>query len=203
MENYLLYLSIAAATVLIPGPAVMLTINNSIQRGLGKSLAGVLGIASAILLVAVISATSLGVILATSTKAFAVVKTAGALYLTYLGVKMWRANAKNSNSTDANNKTPTRCFLEGFFISLSNPKAVVFFMSIFPQFINLSEAYLPQFTLLAVSFSVLVILIHTTYALSASLVKDKLSSQKRKTLLSKLSGTVFFSFGIGLAVSSK
>ncbi|WP_370060153.1 LysE family transporter, partial [Neptunomonas phycophila] len=70
MESYLIYVGVAIATILLPGPAVMLTLNNSIQRGILKSLAGILGIALAILLVAIISATSLGIVLASSAIAF-------------------------------------------------------------------------------------------------------------------------------------
>lgn len=93
IDNYLLYIGVALATILLLGPAVMLTVNNSIQRGFLKSLAGIFGIATAILIVAAISATSIGVLLASSAVAFTVVKIAGAIYLIYLGIKMWRARS--------------------------------------------------------------------------------------------------------------
>ncbi|WOD07908.1 LysE family translocator [Marinomonas sp. GJ51-6] len=80
----------------MPESAVMLTLNNAIQRGLLKSLAGILGVSLAILLVATISATSLGVILASSAIAFNIIKIAGAAYLIYLGVKMLRSEVANN-----------------------------------------------------------------------------------------------------------
>ncbi|WP_260847586.1 LysE family translocator [Shewanella algae] len=86
---------------------------------------------------------------------------------------------------------------------MSNPKAIVFFMSIFPQFIDLQREYAPQFALLAATFSGLVILIHTLYALFASIAKTKLASGKGGSVLNKLSGGVFVCFGIGLAASSR
>ncbi|MDO6451968.1 LysE family translocator [Neptunomonas phycophila] len=203
MENYLIYVGVAIATILLPGPAVMLTLNNSIQRGILKSLAGILGIALAILLVAIISATSLGIVLVSSAIAFNIIKIVGAAYLIYLGVKMFRSEATNNDLFKEQEGSFFKCFMEGFLVSVSNPKAVIFFMSIFPQFIDLTQEYSPQFILLAVTFSFLVIVIHTIYAVSASFAKSKLSSQKGSSLLNKISGGVFVSFGVGLAASSK
>ncbi len=203
MDNYLLYVGVAAATILLPGPAVMLTINNSIQRGLLMALAGILGIALAILVVAAISATSLGIILASSVMAFTLVKLIGAAYLIYLGVKMWRTKRTIATEVIRKEGSLLKCFAEGFLVSISNPKAVIFFISIFPQFIDLSQEYKPQFILLAVTFSALVIVIHTTYALFSSFAKAKLTSGNIGSILNKVSGGVFVGFGINLAASSK
>lgn len=76
-------------------------------------------------------------------------------------------------------------------------------MSIFPQFIDLNQEYSPQFILLAVTFSVLSVCIYSVYAATASLAKTKLSSQKGHAVLSKVSGSVFVGFGVGLAASSR
>ncbi len=203
MDNYLLYVGVAIATILLPGPAVMLTINNSIQRGLLKSIAGIMGIALAILLVAFISATSLGIVLASSAVAFNIIKILGAAYLIYMGIKMLRSKVTNDHSIKKQEASYARCFIEGFLVSISNPKAVIFFMSIFPQFINTSKEYAPQFILLATTFSLLVMVIHSIYALSASAVKSKLSSEKGKSVINKIGGGVFVGFGVGLAASSK
>lgn len=203
MDNYLIYVGIALVTILLPGPAVVLTINNAIQRGLLKSFAGILGIALAILFVAIISATSLGVVLANSVLAFTVVKVIGAIYLIYLGIKMWRAKSENNIHAEIQKKSFLNCFIEGFFVSISNPKAIIFFISIFPQFINLSQDYKPQFILLAFTFSALVVAVHTIYALFSSIARIKLSSSSATGVLNKICGGVFVGFGVGLAVSSK
>lgn len=203
MENYFVYISVAMATILLPGPAVMLTISNSIQRGLSKSFAGVLGIALAILLVAFVSATSLGIVLATSALAFNVIKIAGAAYLIYLGIKMFFKKVTNEAVIKKQETSHIKCFIEGFLVSVSNPKAVIFFMSIFPQFIDMSKEYVPQFFLLAATFSVLVVVIHTMYAVFSSFARSKLSSKNANSILNKVSGGVFIGFGIGLAASSK
>lgn len=203
MDNYLIYVGVALATVLLPGPAVMLTINNSIQRGSLKSLAGILGIALAILVIAYISVSSLGIVLASSVVAFTTVKIIGAIYLIFLGIKPWRTKSENSFQNKIQNRSFLKCFLEGFLVSISNPKAVIFFISIFPQFINLSEDYNSQVILLAATFSAIVIAVHTIYALFSSFAKSKLSSLNGGKTLNKVSGGVFIGFGVGLAASSR
>ncbi|MEJ6476969.1 LysE family translocator [Pseudoalteromonas piscicida] len=203
MDNYLLFLGVALATILLPGPAVMLTINNSIQRGFIKSLAGICGVALGIMIVAAVSASSLGIILASSVLAFTAVKFIGAMYLFYLGYKMWRTKGENKIGQPTAESTIRKCFLEGFFVSITNPKAVIFFLSIFPQFINVENVFLPQFMLLVFSFSLLVFVVHISYAVFSGLAKAKLSSAKSMAMMNKVSGGVFFGFGAGLVAAGK
>src|SRR5688572_23458725 len=93
MKLYSLFLLMAAATVLSPGPGVVMTLTNSLRYGMKGTFGGILGIAFGALVVAAISATSLGMLLATSSVAFTVLKFIGAAYLVYLGIKLWRAPA--------------------------------------------------------------------------------------------------------------
>lgn len=93
MANYGLFIILATLTVLSPGPGVVLTISNSLRHGWTGSLPGIFGIALGAFVVAGISASSVGVILATSATAFTLLKYVGAAYLLYLGIKMWRATS--------------------------------------------------------------------------------------------------------------
>ncbi len=203
MNNYLVYVGVALTTVLLPGPAVMLTINNAVRRGLLRSLVGIAGIALAILVIALISASSLGIILASSVVAFTTIKIAGAIYLIFLGVKMWRKKSESLFQDKIQNKSLLKCFMEGFLVSISNPKAVIFFISIFPQFINLSQSYSSQVILLAATFSAIVVVVHTIYALTSAFAKSKFSSINNGQTLNKISGAILVAFGIRLMVSSR
>jgi len=89
MENYILYIAIASATIASPGPGVVLTISNAIRYGFVGSASGIVGVASAMLCIAVISATSLAAVLSASATAFIILKYVGAAYLIYLGIRMW------------------------------------------------------------------------------------------------------------------
>ncbi len=198
-----MYVVVAVLTIASPGPGVILTINNAIQRGTSNTLSGIFGIATGVLTVSILSATSVGVILATSAVAFTAVKLIGAAYLIYLGIKMWKAQAPLNSHIELQDKSNAKCYLEGLSLTLSNPKPILFFMSLFPQFIDSQGSYISQFMTLSLTFCCLVIVIHSGYAFLASFAKDKLLEPKGRTALNKVSGSVFMCFGVGLAASSK
>lgn len=203
MNSYLMYLVLAAVTISIPGPGVILTISNATHRGLAKSFVGMVGISLGVLLVAAISATSLGVLLASSALAFSVVKYMGAVYLVYLGVKMWRSSNRVEVCPKARSTSGLKCFSEGILLSLSNPKSIVFFMSIFAQFIDPSQGYARQFALLAITFGALILFIHTIYALTVVSLKARVTQYGRSLAINKVGGGLLVGFGVSLAASSK
>lgn len=136
-----MYVGIAILTISLPGPGVILTINNSIQRGFSKSIAGIFGISLGMFIVASISATSLGVVLSNSENLFATIKFVGAMYLIYLGIKIWNAKSIRSGEVDLIQTSSYQCFLEGFTLSILNPKALIFFMTrLIPSFIKACSA---------------------------------------------------------------
>jgi threonine/homoserine/homoserine lactone efflux protein len=204
MENYLLFTLIATVTILSPGPGVLLTLTNSIRYGFFGAIGGIVGIAFGTFIVAGLSATSVGVILATSAMAFMVMKYIGAAYLIYLGIKLWRSpitKLDTSSRTAGNIKVQ---FLEGLTIQLTNPKAVFFFMSIFPQFVDFSSSqYVSKFLMLVVTYSSLNLLIHFLYAYLARSARNWLSTEKGGRIVNRAGGGIFVLFGIGLASTTK
>jgi len=203
MESYILFIAMASATIVSPGPGVILTITNSIKDGFLGAIFGVLGVAIGGFCIAVLSATSLAAILSTSAFAFTLLKYIGSAYLIYLGIKMWRSSANFNVTPSSMVKSHRKKFTEGLLITLLNPKPIFFFMALFPQFINPNEAYIFQFILLAVTFSVLVVIIHCSYAFFAKSARAKLSTPKGGLVLNKVSGSFYLLFGAGLATASK
>ena len=210
MEQYLLYFLIVSITVASPGPGVLLTLSNAIRYGTKPALAGALGISLGILVIAVISATSLGVLLSTSAFAFTVFKYIGAAYLIYLGIKLWRSPAIKLEKTIDNDSDNLSCkqhykvrFKEGLLVSVLNPKAIFFFMSLFPQFINHEQSYLLQFAYLTFTFCAMILVVHTIYTLGANSIKGWLLSPKGSKTVNRAGGSVFILFGFGLATSNR
>ena len=201
MDNYLVYIGVVVATIMLPGPAVVFTLNNSVMKGFSKTFAGICGVSLGVFAIASISATSIRFVLESSLVAFTLIKVLGAAYLIYLGVKMFRTKGGLQTTAVDAQMSYFNVFFKGFLISITNPKGLVFFISIFPQFINEQEAYLPQFLLLAVTFCLLIVVIHTSYAMCAGMAKAKLSSEKGMSLLNKASGSLFVCFGVGLATT--
>ncbi len=201
MNSYMIFMSLAALTIALPGPGVLMTINNAAQRGVQRTAAGIVGISLGVLMVAGLSATGLGVLLTTSATAFLVLKYIGALYLIYLGVKLWRTKSQIPSGSSVSGASVPSCFYEGVLLSLSNPKSIVFFMSIFPQFVDPAKDYLSQLIVLALTFSLLIVIIHALYASLVIMAKARFFKQGSGMLINKISGGLLVSFGIGLAAS--
>jgi len=203
MENYMLFVLVAFVTILSPGPGILLTLTNAIRYGFSGAIGGILGIALGSFIVAGVSATSLGVILATSTLAFSIMKYVGAAYLIYMGIKLWRSAPAMMHGDTVTTRSMSRQFVEGFTMQLTNPKAVFFFMSIFTQFIHFSGDYAQQFLLLVVTYSFLVVAIHFVYAYLAKTMRSWLSSEKGGRIINRFGGGTFICFGVGLASASR
>ena len=203
MENYLLFTLVAAITILSPGPAVVLTLTNTIRFGVHGAFSGIVGVAFGTFIVAGISATGLGILLATSAIAFTVVKYIGAAYLMYLGIKLWCSPSIEIDVSSKATKNKKRQFLEGLVLQVTNPKAVFFFISIFPQFIELAEGYLASFFLLVFTYSLLIIVIHLSFALTARSARGWLSSESSGRTVNRVGGGTFMCFGASLAVAQK
>ena len=201
MESYLLFLLIAIVTVFSPGPGVILTLTNAVRYGVPGAVGGILGIAFGTFIVAGVSATSLGVLLATSTVAFSAMKFIGAAYLFYLGIKLWRSPVPKIEVRGVAIKSRRRQFVEGLTLQLTNPKAVFFFMSVFPQFVDFTSDHVGQFTALVLTYSGLVVLIHLLYAHLATTTRGWLSSGRGGRVLNRIGGGTFLCFGVGLAAS--
>lgn len=219
MDQYLLYLVIVTITVASPGPGVVLTLSNAIRYGTKPALSGVLGISFGIFIIALISASSLGVLLAASSVAFSILKYMGAAYLIYLGTKLWRSPAlkleenigeslgkkieENREGSIETQPSYGLRFKEGFFITLLNPKPVFFFMSLFPQFINHQQSYIAQFTALTLTFCITIIVVHSTYTFAANSIKSWLVSPRGSKWVNRTGGSVFVLFGLGLATTTQ
>jgi homoserine/homoserine lactone efflux protein len=203
MNLYLLFLAMAAITVLSPGPGVVMTLSNALLFGFRGTFGGILGIAFGALIVAAISATSLGVLLATSVTVFTILKLIGACYLIYLGLRLWRSPPFRFTAQGTHHARFARRFMEGLSMQLTNPKAVFFFLSVFPQFISPTEGYAPQFARLVLTYSLLVVIIHCVYALFAHRARAWLTSERGGRVVNRTAGSAFIVFGVALATAKQ
>lgn len=196
-----LFLLMATLTVLSPGPGVVMTLTNALRHGRNETLGGILGVATGALVVAAISATGLGLLLATSALAFTALKFVGAAYLVYLGIRLWRAPAFRFEEKATPDVDFGKRFLEGITLQLTNPKAIFFFLSVFPQFIDPARAYVPQFAILVLSYGTLVVIFHCIYAAFARRLKAWLTSSGGGRVVNRVGGTMFIVFGAMLATA--
>lgn len=146
---------IALAAALSPGPAVLVVTTNSLQYGPSRAVLTILGNISGLFLMSLCSVIGLSTIIVYSSLGFTVVKTAGALYLIYIGLKYWQngiaLSANDPDSGKCKEKSGIRLYTQGLLVALTNPKAIAFTSALFPQFINPSAPLAPQFLILVSS----------------------------------------------------
>jgi threonine/homoserine/homoserine lactone efflux protein len=203
MQLYLLFVLMATLTVLSPGPGVVMTLTNALRGGLRGTFGGILGIACGAFIVAAVSATSLGVLLATSALAFTVMKLVGAAYLVYMGIRLWRAPPFQFAEQVSQEARFGKRFMEGLTLQFTNPKAIFFFLSVFPQFIQPGKSYAWQFLALVLTYGALVVVIHCVYALFAHRAKRWLTSERGGRMVNKAAGASFVCFGAALAAAKR
>lgn len=169
IELWLAYVAMCFLFAVTPGPAVLLTAGQSIARGFPAGFGVILGTQLGNLVYFVLSAAGLGAILIASEMAFTVVKYAGAAYLIYLGLRTIR-NARKALEPDEE-KVPVwrHPFMQGLLNQLANPKSILFWGALFPQFVDFrADNLLTQFAILALTGITADIIVLSSYAAVAA-----------------------------------
>lgn len=150
-DTYWLYVLTEIALSLSPGPAVMLVIACGLAHGARRSTYASLGILSANAIYFAISATALGAVLVASREFFIAVKWIGAAYLVYVGLSalFGRSSPITVSNSGARSRLPRDLYLAGLTLQLANPKTLIFFVAILPQFVDPRLAIGPQMLWLA------------------------------------------------------
>jgi len=206
-DTHLLLAFVGASLVLAltPGPAVVYIVARTLAQGRACGLASVLGVAWGNLSNALGTALGLAALFALSSVAFTVVKWAGAAYLVYLGIRMWRAA---SPVADATPQAPTqplrRVFRDGFVVALLNPKTTLFFAAFLPQFMNPHASPLAQTFALGGVFVAIACCTDIIYVLTASLVAPRLTRATRHRVWgNRVAGTSFIGLGVLTAMGTR
>jgi threonine/homoserine/homoserine lactone efflux protein len=201
MVSFLIYIGICFAASGSPGPAVLLAIKNGARYGMPKALMGCLGNISAMLTMATLSAAGLGAIILASSTLFTIIKVIGSAYLIYLGVKTWRQSSSPvALEQEEAVHTPSilKVYCEAYLVGISNPKAIAFYIALFPQFIQPDSPVLPQFLLLAVTFAVVSFTCLSIYATAATRIRAHLQKNHFSRWFHRVTGGIFIGFGAGL-----
>ena len=154
LKTWLLFLIMETTLSLSPGPAVFYVVSQGIRGGLGRGLPAAAGIITANAIYFGLSATSLGAVIAASGQFFTIIKWAGAAYLVFLGVMALRsAQSTQSVELTDNQSIPEQdlkhTFIGAMTLQLANPKALLFFLALLPQFIDPNANVLLQMSILA------------------------------------------------------
>lgn len=209
LDNLLIFISIALVATITPGPAIMLVTVNSVKYGINKSIFTILGNISGLFVMSLLAVLGLSTIILYSAPAFFAVKIMGALYLLYLGLKLWRdglsfSSPEFENTANKGNTPPHyKLYLQGVLIALSNPKAIAFTTALFPQFIESDQPLANQFMILVSIFMLLSFSCLFAYSILAIKTKNYTRNMLAQNFAGKAFGSIFIGSGIALALTSQ
>ena len=180
-ETWTLYVLTVLALMSTPGPSQLLMLTNSGVHGFRRSLATAAGDLSANALQMLAAGLGLAAIIAASATALTVIKWAGVAYLIWLGVRMIRRAKPDGSIGQGQRKQASlkTLWLQGFLTSAANPKAVVFFAALFPQFITVDVPFWPQFLILSATYIVMDGIFLSAYGLGSSWIAKQFKVSAR------------------------
>lgn len=203
----LLYITTVFIASIIPGPSMLLALTHGMQYGAKRTIASAMGNVTISLIQALISIAGLGTILIASETAYQIIKLLGAGYLVYMGIRILLSSKKSLapvNNRDEKNELPLhKMYIQAALVTAGNPKAIVFFTAIFPQFINPNTSYLPQFFSLMSIGSIIAFSCFMLYAISGQKIVALFSTAKVWKYINRVIGGTFIGTGIGLAIGNK
>ncbi|MGF6640767.1 LysE family translocator [Paraburkholderia sp. 35.1] len=155
LTAWLFFLPACFAINLAPGPNNLLSINVAARHGFMKAFVGGSGRLLAFAMMLALAATGLAVVLHASEWIFLAIKLAGAAYLIWLAIQLWRSDAPAIDTSQPQEAALSRIARHEFFVATGNPKAILVFTAFLPQFVDVAQPILPQFAALGASFLVL------------------------------------------------
>ncbi|HYD80094.1 MAG TPA: LysE family translocator [Paucimonas sp.] len=192
------FIVVAGLTIATPGPAILLSLRNGASYGVASVAWSALGNVCGVCCLSTAAMFGLGVVLKSSALLFGLLKLAGAGYLLYLGVRSLlggsRSLAYSPEPEERAMPSRRRLFAEAFLTAATNPKALLFFTALFPQFINPDAALAPQFLVLTGIFMALAYLTHLAYAIAASRARKMLRRPGFAKWLNRTVGATFIGF---------
>ena len=189
------------ALCFVPGPAVLLVLSQALRRGTAMTIWSIFGILAANTVYFVLSATGIGAILIASYDVFFFVKWVGVVYLLWLGIGAFLGRSKLlSLAPDTGVRAGgDRLFMNGFILQMSNPKALVFFSALLPQFIDPHRPVWSQMAILAITSVAIEFLVQFFYASLAGRAAGFATQPRFAAIMNRLSGSLLIAAGVGMA----
>ena len=194
MELTLQFLAISILLEITPGPAMLFVLYQS-ASGFRYVLAGILGLLTANFIWISLVATGLGLLITQSPTAFEILRYLGAIYLAYMGYKICRYGInKQQVEGTAKPKSLRKVYIQGVFTSLSNPKALIFFLALFPNFTR-ADSFLEDILYFGGLKLVCLFMVMSTYGLIGSRIFEYINVSKAANIISR-------SFGLGIIAAA-
>ena len=189
-----------AIAVALPGPGIFAVVSCALGRGLRDALAMIVGIIIGDLIYFYFAVLGLAALARSMGEFFIAVKFAGAAYLVWLGVKLWREKPADPGAADAPvQHGHRRSLVGGFMVTISNPKTIAFYAGLLPTFIDLEKLSAGDAAAMGVIVILTVGLIPAAYALAAAASRRFFRSPARMRMLNRTAGTMLIGSGVTVA----
>ncbi len=201
------FLVTVAVLIAVPGPSVLFVVSRALALGRRAALATVVGNTAGLALQLVLVVLGVGAVVNASTIAFAMVRLMGAVYLAYLGLRVIRGRKSLAAIVDAARapRATRRVVREGFIVGASNPKGLLIFAAVLPQFVGRSAGHIPlQLAILGGVCLLIALVTDSCWASAAGSVRDLVRRCPRLLeWVGGASGLVMIGLGVRLAVSGR
>jgi len=206
LETLLAFTLAGVILVIIPGPSVLFIVGRALAHGRRAALASVAGNTAGASLVVIVVALGFGAIAAQSIAVFTVLKLVGAAYLVYLGVQTIRKRGDLlARIGEPTSPAGGRMFLQGMIVGATNPKVLVFFAAVLPQFVDTAAGSpTTQMLVLGLLFAMIAAGLDSAWGLAAGSARDWFAtSPSRLRWMGGIGGTSLIVMGAGLALTGR
>ncbi|MBZ4015823.1 LysE family translocator [Streptomyces purpurogeneiscleroticus] len=204
IERLLAFAAMSFLLIVVPGPSVLFVIGRALAQGRRAALTTVVGNALGAYVLVVAVALGVGSLVERSALVFMTLKLVGAAYLVYLGVKAvrQRGTLQAAFAGDAPARGSLRTVWEGFAVGVANPKTIVFFAAVLPQFVDRGQGHVAaQMLLLGLVFNVIAVVSDSVWGLAAATARSWFARSPRR--LSMVGGAGGFAMiGLGVTVAA-
>ncbi|HEY4008269.1 MAG TPA: LysE family translocator [Pseudonocardia sp.] len=206
-DHLIAFLIASVVLVVVPGPTVVFVVSRALAQGRSAVLRSVAGNSTGVAVLVLLVAFGLGSLVERSVLVFTLIKLVGAGYLVYLGVRTYRERGRLAEALTASvPRVPgRRLYRQGVVVGLTNPKALVFFAAVLPQFVDRHAGNVPlRMAALGLLFVTLAMVLDGAWGLAAGSARDWFGrSPRRLAVLGGTGGVAMIGLGLGLAVTGR
>ena len=203
LQLYLAFVVAAAALIVIPGPNVTLIIANSLSYGSRHAFTTIAGTTLAQITQLTLTVAGMTTVIAAVAGWFDVLRWLGVAYLLWLGIRTWRGKPAVAAEIASAPPRLRRLFWQGYCVSLTNPKTLLFYAAFLPQFVDPSMPPMRQLVLLSLTIFAIALTFDSLYCLLAGRIRPWLNGRAVEWLRTKVTGGLLIASGVGLAVARR
>lgn len=202
LDLWLAFVVASCVLLIIPGPTILLVMSYAVSQGKRVAVATAAGVALGDFIAMTASLVGLGAVVLASATLFTVLKWVGAIYLVYLGVKLFRSAGEKAGLGPLDTPVGTRpyaVFGHAAAVTALNPKSIAFFIAFVPQFVRPEAPLLPQFVILIVTFVALAALNALAFALLADRMRGAIQRPAVLRGITRMGGATLVGMGVATA----